>query len=193
MINLKCTDVSKRHVDRVFHDVFGYSSLIDPFTFEGECVEKSNLNGKHDGQLVLCPLTGTKEDRVYQKLINNRHDDEYVVDIRIPVFRKIIPFVYLKYKPVKDRFSLSVKGSLEETGNILSTDEIEKILEFCDRIGLDYGEIDILRDETDNRIYVMDVNNTPTLHFAGFSDRQKQESLKLMSRTFVEAFIQASP
>ena len=189
VINLNCIDISKRHVDKVFDDVFGYASLIDPLIFKGECVEKSNLNGKHDGRVVLCPLARIKEDRVYQKLIDNRCNDEFVVDIRVPVFKKIIPFVYLKYKPVNDRFSLSVKGKVEELGNILSPEEVGKILQFCEKIGLDCGELDILRDQVDNRIYVMDVNNSPTLHFAGFTEQQKMESLKRMCRAFVEAFV----
>jgi len=192
VINLKCLDISKRHVDQVFHEVFRYSSLIDPFTFEGECVEKSNLNGKHDGRIVRCPLTEMKEDCVYQKLINNRHDDEFVVDMRVPIFKKIIPFVYLKYKPVNNRFSLSVKGTHEELKNILSPEEVEKILQFCERIGFDCGELDILRDQTDNRIYIVDANNTPMLHFAGFTDQQKRDALKRMSWAFDEAFASIS-
>lgn len=188
VINLKCLDISKRHIDQIFYEVFGYNSLIDPSTYEGECVEKSNLNGRHDGQVVQCPLKETREDSVYQKLINNRYDDEFVVDMRVLVFNKTIPFVYFKYKPLNDRFSLSVKGTKEELKNVLNTEEIDKILQFCERLGFDCGELDILRDQTDNRIYIVDANNTPTLHFAGFTDQQKRDSLRHMSVAFSEAF-----
>ena len=192
IINLKCLDISKRHVDQVFHEVFGYSSLIDPFTYEEECVEKSNLNGKHDGRVVRCPLKEVKEDCVYQKLIINRYDDEYFVEMRVPIFMKTIPFVYLKYSPVNNRFKPSVKGTQEEVKNFLSPKEVENILQFCESFGLDFGELDILRDQTDNKIYIVDANNTPTIHFADFTYQQKRHVLKCMSRTFDEVFASIS-
>lgn len=35
------------------------------------------------------------------------------------------------------------------------------LLEFCARIGLDYGELDVLRDNDSGTIYVVDANRTP--------------------------------
>ena len=129
-----------------------------------------------------------KKDRVYQKLINNCHNDEFVFDMRVPVFKKTIPFVHLKYKPINDRFSLSIKGTLEEVNNVLTPEEVKNILHFCENIGLDYGELDILRNKSDGKIYIVDVNNTPTIHLAGLTNQQKHESFIRMSNAFNEAF-----
>ena len=35
------------------------------------------------------------------------------------------------------------------------------MLRFARALGIDYGELDILRDRDDGRIYIVDVNNTP--------------------------------
>ena len=40
-------------------------------------------------------------------------------------------------------------------------EEINKIKEFCGRMGLDYGEVDVLLDSGERRIYIVDVNNNP--------------------------------
>ena len=41
-------------------------------------------------------------------------------------------------------------------------DELNKIHRFCAKIGMDYGEVDVLRDRDDGRIYIVDANNTPS-------------------------------
>lgn len=39
--------------------------------------------------------------------------------------------------------------------------EAELLLRLCRALGLDYGELDVLRDVEDGKLYVVDVNNTP--------------------------------
>ena len=43
---------------------------------------------------------------------------------------------------------------------MFSVEEEKALLDLAARIGLDYGEIDVLRD-VDGEIYVVDVNKTP--------------------------------
>ena len=43
-----------------------------------------------------------------------------------------------------------------------SAEERAKITEFCRRIGLDFGNLDVLREKTDGRMYISDCNNTVT-------------------------------
>lgn len=105
VVNSQCRDISKRHVDEVFGRVFGYSASIDPLTYHGPCVKKSNVNARHDGVILSCPLQRVEEESVYQIVINNQLDEEYVLDIRVPVFKEVIPFAYLKKRPVATRFS----------------------------------------------------------------------------------------
>ncbi len=188
VINYRCRDISKARVEEVFKSVFGYSSWVDPLTYAGECVEKSNANGKADGRVVTCPLKEAKEGRVYQILINTRVDDEFVDEMRVPVFGKNIPMVLTKFKKISDAFSYSVAGRLDEVADCLSPEEVKLILRFCDEIGLDCGEMDVLRDRTDARLYIIDANNTPCLHFAGFSAKEEREVVRRMRAAFEQAF-----
>jgi len=188
VINLRCTDISKKRVDAVHKEVFGYSASVDPLVYEGECVEKSNENGKADGVLVQCPLEEARKGCVYQIRVNCQVDDEFVDEMRTPVFGRTIPFILVKYKRLSAPFSYSVKGSIAEVDACMSPEEVEKVLRFCELIGLDFGELDILRDRTDNRIYIVDANNTPTIHFAGYPKKQKRMILQRMARAFDTVF-----
>jgi len=189
VINVRCLDISKRHVNVIFKEVFGYSPMIDPLTHQGKCVEKSNLNAKHENKILECPLKKIKEECVYQRLIDSRCDEQFVVDLRVPIFKKTIPFVYIKYKPIKDRFKNSVKGKWVEVDEIFSQDEARKIIVFCEKIGLDCGELDILRDKTDEKLYIIDVNNTPTVWFVGYTPQQRRLLLKRKAQIFEKCFL----
>jgi hypothetical protein len=167
IVNFNSRDISKSHVEKVFSDVFGYSISVDPKTFEGSLVKKNEKNAAHDG-VIIRGLVEPEEGYIYQKIINNRYNSKLVVDMRVPVINGKIPFIYLKYKPITRRFAhfREAKQKIKPTevhqvSQLLSDEEISKIGVFCQRIGLDYGEIDILRDNNDKRIYIIDVNNTP--------------------------------
>src|SRR3954454_7156229 len=47
------------------------------------------------------------------------------------------------------------------TSHVFTPEEVRQILAFARAMGVDYGEFDILRDRSDGRIYVVDVNKTP--------------------------------
>jgi hypothetical protein len=144
------------------NEVFGYSSLIDPRIFVGSCVKKSNLNGTHDGIIINCPIDKVDNNYIYQMVIANNIDDTLVIDLRVPIIKKKIPFVYKKYRPLNHRFScINVYVELVEVSNVFSKDETQKILSFCDKLGLEYGEMDIIRDYKTQQIYIVDANNTP--------------------------------
>lgn len=160
-INAACLDISKEHVDLVFHEVFGYRSFVNPQDFEGLCVKKSNSNATHDGQIIECPSKENEEGYVYQKLIDNQIDDEFVLDVRVPVIGQDIPCVLYKYRRLIDRFNHIDKAKIQEVGDVFTTEEVAKIKLFCTKIGLDYGELDVLRDKKDGKIYIIDCNTTP--------------------------------
>jgi hypothetical protein len=164
IINAGSADISKKAVSALFENVFGYALDVDPMQYEGKLVEKSNSNFTHDGRVLQGPLTPAdiKEDKVYQKLIDNSSVGAgLVTDYRVPIHGRQIPLVYLKHRPVETRFS-NVNASAELTAPniVLSTSERDKLLLLARRMGVDYGEFDVLRDR-DGRIYVVDVNNTP--------------------------------
>ncbi len=44
---------------------------------------------------------------------------------------------------------------------VFTPEEIENILKLADQLNVDYGELDILRDNEDGKVWVLDVNKTP--------------------------------
>ncbi len=160
--NRECVDVGKERVDCVFRQTFGYTSLLDPLVHRGAAVSKSNLNAAHDGVIVDCPIGRRDPGRVYQRVIHNDSADGTVEDIRTPVFRGEIPFVYLKYRPVDSRFGQAdTRVTIAEAAAVFSTEERSRLAQFARMLGLDYGELDVLRDRDDGRLYVVDANPTP--------------------------------
>ncbi len=161
-LNNRLHDISKRHVETASIEAFGYGLMINPSTHCGKCVEKSNDNGRHDGRVIDCPVALPDREKVYQRIIDNSTDNGLVMDIRIPFLSQSIPFAYLKYRPIDARFSNdNTKVVIADTKKILSHGEIEKVRCFCDIIGLDIGELDLLRDNESGQLYVIDVNSTP--------------------------------
>lgn len=126
---------------------------------------KSNWNGLHVGKILECPTPIPESEYVYEKLINNETGDGFVEDIRVPIFRDIIPFVYIKQRGLDDRLvdrkHTAKRVTLCEVSAYLSAQEIQKTLEFCEALGVEYGEIDVLRNRDDGKIYIVDVNTNP--------------------------------
>ena len=60
----------------------------------------------------------------------------------------------------------------------------EKILLFCRRMGLDYGELDMLRDREDGRLYIVDVNNTPFGPPHGLPKAHAADAVRTLAENF---------
>ncbi len=195
IVNMDCHDVSKERVSAVFLETFGYSLSVDPSMHIGKCVMKSNWNGLHEGKIIDCPTSDRRDGFVYERLINNEVEAGLVEDIRVPVFKDAIPFVYLKYRPVLDRLvdrsHINTKIVMAEVCDVLSDGEIEAILMFCRNMGLDYGEIDVLRDRDQQRIYIVDVNNDPAGPPSPLSSQYSQLAIVRLAKAFEERFISA--
>lgn len=189
VINAACNDISKDHLAVVFHEIFGYGMTIDPRTATSAYVQKSNTNALHDGVVRYAP-TEPEDGYVYQKLINNTCGDDSVMDIRVHVFKDTIPFTWYRYKSIHDRFDTTIRAECVETDTALSRDEQNLIIRFCKKFGLDFGELDVLRD-TDGRIYIVDANNTPAGPQPGvhISTEEYTSFLRMMCDSFASAFL----
>ncbi len=159
-VNFACTDVSKTTVSEKFEAVFGYGLKVDPASWTGEAVEKSELNGAHDGRIVQCPIE-PKPGYSYQQVIDNRIDGGLVEDIRCPTIEGTIPVVFLKRRGLEKRFANENDDVAYCTPeDVLSADECEKLRAFAEAMELQWGGLDVLRDRSTGRIYVVDVNKT---------------------------------
>ncbi len=194
LLNSDCTDISKEKVEQVFEECYGYSTAVDPLTFRGKCVLKSNLNAFHDGTIIECPIKEKEPDKFYQRVINNYSKPDEVEDIRIPVIGGKIPYILYKHRPANLRFaSYNTRARIAKTEDVFTKDEVDKIIDFTKRMNLDYGELDMLHDRNDNRYYIIDVNNTPGGAPACLTDAQRAELYYMMSKAFKEAFIDKVP
>jgi hypothetical protein len=188
--NQGCRDISKQRLDIVHHEIFGYGVSLDPRTYDGIGVKKSNANARSDGEFIQFPVRHVDPDMVYQRLIDNSYGHGLVQDIRVPIFRDQIPFVYMQCRSISDRFKgTNSLATVEETDRIFSPEEKSLIVALCKRMGLDYGELDVLRDRAEQRIYVVDLNNTPAGPVRGLTKEDHWASLNRMAISFEDMFL----
>jgi len=185
--NIGCFDIRKSVVARCFHDVFGYSLALDPTSWTGPAVEKSEANGRHDGRIIQCPVPEPQAGQVYQRLIDNTFDGKTFIDIRTPVVGGKIPFVYLKYRLRQARFSNeNDRVDLTAPDSVLSRTEQAQIADFAHTMRLDFGGLDILRDRSDGKIYIVDVNKTDMGPPSKLSAAKKLTAIRGLADSFAE-------
>ncbi len=183
--NAGCYDIRKSVVARLFEETFGYSLAIDPMSYQGPAVEKSEANGKHDGRIVNCPLEAPRSDRVYQRLVDNTFDGNDFIDISTPIVGGKIPFVYLKRRTVDVRFSNeNHRVDVVDADTVLSKDEQDKVLAFARAMALDFGALDMLRNREDGRIYIVDANKTDMGPPSPLSGAQKLVAMRGLAEAF---------
>jgi hypothetical protein len=168
-LNGRCTDISKSHVDAVFGQVFGYDTKIDPVLFEGRAVMKPELNYSGGGIFVTCPLGphAVRNDCIYQRLVDNETADGVVTEYRLSVICGEITDVIVQRRSVANRLTGRGRGggqgsTICSATDVFSDEEIAQLLEFCALMNLDFGELDVLPDVAEKRIYVLDANKTPS-------------------------------
>jgi hypothetical protein len=159
-LNGECLDISKTTVDRLWADVAGYSIAVDPTTTKGPLVIKPDQNGKRGGRVVDGPLPARESGCVYQRLVDTRVGDR-VLQIRPVILRGRIVLVYEKWRPDQQWFKGPELTVPKTVVDFFSDVEVGLLLRFADAIHLDYGELDVVRDAGDGRIYVVDANRTP--------------------------------
>jgi len=187
VLNGACTDISKARVEEAFERIFGYGLGVDPTTFEGPVVQKSEINAAHDGKIIICPIEARADGTSYQRFVENCYDGEMVEDIRVPVVGGQIPLVYLKRRPAEIRFANdNTECVMVETAEALSEAEVEQIIAFAREMGLDFGGLDVLRDQSSGKIYVVDVNKTDMGPPIPLSLADKMRALTRLGRAFVD-------
>jgi hypothetical protein len=190
VVNLHSRDISKVYVDAVFKKVFGYSTFIDPLTYEGAFVKKNDVNAKHDGIILQGPIQKIEEGFVYQLLIDNSYNNDLVEDLRVPIINKVLDFVYVKHRQISERFkNTTVNTVIKKSNEVFTQDELELLNSFCQQLELEYGELDVLRNKNDGKIYVVDVNNTPQGPPAHTTKEAADFALDAIAEAFQKAFI----
>lgn len=179
--NFGVADVSKTHVAQVMERAFGYPLAIDPTTFIGEAVEKSEGNGVHDGRVVLCP-TARQDGKSYQRLIRTERENGWACDLRTACVGGKPVVVFVKQKPAAARFSIQNTSVVVKTPEeVFSSAELAQIERFCAEMSLHWGGLDVLREHESGRLYVVDVNKTDTGPAVVLSWKDRARATTLLS------------
>jgi len=188
-VNRNCIDISKIFVDKKHKEVFGYNTQVNPLTHHGNFVKKNDLNALHDGEILQGPISKIEDGFIYQILIDNTEGD-FVNDLRIPIFNGEIPYVVIRSRKIEERFGGgSQKSVVKKVEEVFSEEEVGLIQKFSKSIGLDCGDLDILRDNASQKIYIVDANPTTWGPPKGLSKENQQKTLKILSDLFEKHFI----
>ena len=189
IINSGCADVSKSRVAEVFEQVSGRALRVDPETWTGAMVGKSEKNGAHDGRLADGPRPS--EGLVWQRFIDTLAPDGCVEDLRCPTVGGEIPVVYLKRRPAARRFeNYNSEVRLMDPKAAFTEAERGFIRDFARAMGLDWGGVDVLRDRRDGRLWIVDVNKTDMGPPTALPFKDKLTSVRVIAarlRAYAEA------
>jgi hypothetical protein len=189
LVNFGCQDVSKSTVAAAFERAAGYSLKVDPTTYQGRMVEKSELNAAHDGRILEGPLVEPVPGKAYQLLIDNEIEGGLVEDLRCCIVGGTPIITLRKRRPLSRRFlNENVEVLLDEPRNCYTPDEIAVIERFAAEVGLDWGGVDVLRDRMSGRIYIVDANKTDMGPPVALKLGAKLRATRRMARAFAGAF-----
>jgi hypothetical protein len=188
-LNRRCVDVSKGTVDRLWADAAGYSITVDPLTWRGPLVEKPLANAVRGGRVLEGPLTQRRDDVVYQLLVDSRTGDR-IHSTRAVILNGRVIQACEKWRPHPHWFA-----GPEVTVPTLPTDlysavECAQLARFADLIGMDYGELDVLRANDSGLIYVVDANRTP-VRPAGLAPEHDEAWFGPIAQAFAELIVRA--
>lgn len=189
-INGRCRTIAKQAVAEAFEQAFGYGLSVDPATFTGRAVMKSDANGMHDGQIIECPVDPF-EDYVYQRLIDNSIGMS-VEDLRTTVIGGEISLVLKKQRYAYERFqNVEHSVSLVEVDDVLSSCEQEALIRLAKTLGLDIGDFDVLRDNSSGKIFVVDAAKTPFGPPIKLAHDEKVQAVERLAASFERQFLTA--
>lgn len=189
LVNFDCNDISKSLVERVFKEAAGYDLAVNPKTHQGPMVEKSDINGAHDGRIVEGPLAEPKADRTYQRLIDNEIPGGLVEDLRTCIVGGEPAIVMRKRRALARRFmNENTEVILDTPERVFTSEELDIIRKFAAGMHLDWGGIDVLRDRDTGKIHIVDANKTDMGPPLALPLKYKLRATRLMARAFSTAF-----
>ena len=188
LVNFKCNDISKSRVAEAFKRAAGYSLSVDPETYKGPMVEKSEKNACHDGRIIEGPMSAIA-DKTYQVLVDNEVEGGLVEDLRCCIVGGKPAIVFRKRRQLERRFlNENAFVELDTPENTYSDDEIRLISQFATEIGLEWGGVDVLRDRLSGKIYIVDANKTDMGPPIALKLSDKLKATRRMAKALIAAF-----
>lgn len=191
VINIGSRDIGKDFVDAKMMEAMGYCSKIDPRSFQGVAVKKSITNAVHDGQEIICPIANIDKGFIYQKLVDTSNGKGEVMDMRVVIMNNEIPHLYANFRKLEVKFSNRPHRAelVMDIDIMLTKEEQNNLIQFAKISGLDYGELDVLRDNGDGKIYIVDANNTPQGPPIHLPQVEKQTAMDSYVKSFNRQFL----
>ena len=144
-------------------------------------LEKSEGNAVHDGREIQGPLSPDQlqPSKVYQRIIDNRTENDLFEDLRVVVILGEVPLVYRKRKTGDVRYTNETAeiDLAESPKTVLSDTEMDQIASLSVKMCAEFAELDVLRDRQDGRIYCVDLNPTPYGPPAGLSAEDSEKAI----------------
>ena len=188
LVNFACDDISKTHVAQAFEKTAGYGLEVNPETYTGAIVDKSEINAAHDGRVLVGPAP-REPGRAYQKLIDNTIPGGLVEDLRTCTVNGEPVLVFKKRRYAARRFmNENLEVVMVRPHEVFSECELDVIRRFTREINLDWGGVDVLRDASDGRIYIVDANKTDMGPPVALPLGQKLRATRRLARAFAEQF-----
>ena len=188
ILNQNCLDISKKKVDEIHQEIFGYCTIIDPLHYHGIGIVKSDENARHDGTEILFPITEKEPKKIYQLIIDNQVENLYL-DYRVCVINNEIPIFYKKFKTKENRYTNEVKSAVIGNAKEIPSEVREKILLFTQKMECDFCELDVLKDNLTNRWFIIDLNKTPYGPPAPLQPEEKKKAIQILSDSFKRNFL----
>lgn len=188
IINKEIYDISKKKVDEIHQNVFGYNTIVDPTTYTGLCVSKSNDNALHDGEIISCPISSTTDGKIYQIIINNQEGNLFI-DYRVCVMKSEIVIVYKKFKLEDLRFTNDTSKAIILDHDVIPENIKKKIISFTQNMKAEFCELDVLQDKNTGNWYIIDLNKTPYGPPASLSKIDKNKAVEILSNGFSKNFL----
>lgn len=154
VINRGCWDIGKQKVNDIFNDI-----SVDPETFQGFCVEKGDMQGRHYmHSIIKCPAP-KREGYIYQRYIEDKKDGLFV-KYRI-YYADGIEFILKQGKHsvfgASDWRKDYVWHEWVDVRSIFTEQEQAEFDKKCQKFGFDYGDIDFIMEN--GKPIIIDVNN----------------------------------
>ena len=187
VLNAECTDIRKSTLERLHVEVFGYGLAVDPTAHVGAMLEKGDGNALHDGRIVTGPWPehAVQPDKVYQHVIENTDLSGRRFDLRVGYISGEFPVVYAKFKLEERPFTNETSAvEVRKMNAEFTAIELRMMRELLQRMGTDCAELDVLRDASSGRMYVVDVNPTPWGPPAGLEEPERSEAIAACARAY---------
>jgi hypothetical protein len=188
VINSRSTDIRKSTVDAAQKAVFGYALAVDPTAYAGPIVRKSEKNGAHDGCVMQGPISHVDPGYVYQRFVSYPTPLGFA-EWRVYIVARTPVMTSVSYRSEKRFAAKSDKCAPVPIEQAFSPWERERIGAFCERMCLDVGVLDVLRD-ADGRVYVSDCNNAacgPSMVELRFSEQM--QIMRALGRAFEREYL----